>query len=153
MYVYALQPIRATKLLLPKATSQIGGTIPLMRCLATIPLAVCLFLTGLAFGQNSINTKTELANLQKLENLQVASKTKFQKAPKDAKKRKEYISLTLTLANNVQASMALSSKEKYPKSLRLYREVLKTDPKNAEAKENKERIEMIYRSMGRPIPK
>ncbi len=130
-----------------------GGTIPPMRSLVSYSLAALLFCIGSAFAQNSIDTKTELANLKKLESLQTASKTKFQKTPKDAKMRKEYVSVTLTLANNIQASMALTSKEKYPKALRLYREVLKTDPKNKEAKENKERIEMIYRSMGRPVPK
>jgi hypothetical protein len=124
-----------------------------MRNPVSVSLAICLLLVGTAFAQNSIDTKTELANLKKLEGLRLVSKAKFLKSPKDAKKRKEYLALTLMLANNTQASMALGSKVKYPKALRLYREVLQTDPKNKEAKENKERIEMIYRSMGKPIPK
>lgn len=104
-------------------------------------------------AQSNVNEKKELAELKKLEQLQQKAKAEYTKAPKDAGKKKKYLDLTLTLANNTQASMALGSKEKYPKALRLYREVLKVDPKNKEAKENKDMIEMIYKSMGRPIPK
>jgi tetratricopeptide (TPR) repeat protein len=50
-------------------------------------------------------------------------------------------------------SPALTPKEKYPKALALFREALKVDPKNKVALENKNMIEQIYKSMGRPIPK
>ncbi len=49
-------------------------------------------------------------------------------------------------------SPLLGAKVKYPRALRLYREALKLDPNNKEAKANKKMIEDIYRSMGRPIP-
>ena len=41
---------------------------------------------------------------------------------------------------------------KYRASLDDYRAALKADPTNADAKKNKEMIEGIYKSMGRPIP-
>jgi Spy/CpxP family protein refolding chaperone len=41
---------------------------------------------------------------------------------------------------------------KYREALADYRKALAADPANAEAKQNKEMIESIYRSMGRPIP-
>jgi hypothetical protein len=118
-----------------------------------VAFAILLSISGLAMAQKPIDEKTELKELARVEKLQVAAKASFLKAPKDAKKKKEYVSLTLLLANNTQASMALGSKVKYPKSLRLYREILKVDPANKEAKMNRDQIESIYKSMGRPIPK
>lgn len=41
---------------------------------------------------------------------------------------------------------------KYRAALDDYRTALKADPANAEAKTNKEQIEGIYKSMGRPVP-
>lgn len=116
---------------------------------ATFVLAIGLS----AIAQQPIDSKKELAELARLEKLQIASKAAFKKSPKDAKKRKAYLDVSLLLANNTQASMALGSKDKYPKALRLYREVLVVDPANKEAKLNRDRIESIYKSMGRPIPK
>lgn len=121
----------------------------LNRAMATL----AILLSTVVFAQQPVNEKKELAELAKLEKMQQAAKASFSKSPKDAKVRKNYLQLSLTLANNIQASMALGSKDKYPKALRLYREVLKVDPKNKEAKFNKDRIESIYKSMGRPIPK
>jgi hypothetical protein len=46
----------------------------------------------------------------------------------------------------------MSPKEKYPKALALYREVVKLDPTNDQAKNAVDMIESIYRQMGRPIP-
>lgn len=115
--------------------------------------SLALIVSTVAFAQQPVNEKKELAELAKLENMQRAARAAHLKTPKDAKLRKRYLDLSLTLANNIQASMALGSKDKYPKALRLYREVLKVDPKNKEAKFNKDRIESIYKSMGRPIPK
>lgn len=122
---------------------------------AKLVLSVVVALAAsLAIAQPSqVDEQKELKELKRVETLQQRAKAAYTKKPKDAKLRAEYIKLTLVLANNTQASMALSSKDKYPKALRLYREVLKIEPKNGEALENKNRIESIYRSMGRPIPK
>lgn len=124
-----------------------------MLTLRTMLLALIAVAVPVAVGQQPMNEKKELAELARIERLQKSAKAAFDKKPKDVKFRKNYISLSLLLANNTQASMALGSKEKYPKALRLYREVLKTDPTNKEAKTNRDLIESIYRSMGRPIPK
>lgn len=124
-----------------------------MRLARTALFAAIVVLAAGAAGQKPIDEKKELAELARVEKLQRASQAAFAKAPKDPQKKKSYVQLTLTLANNVQASMALGSKEKYPKALRLYRDVLKVEPKNKEALFHKNRIEAIYKSMGRPIPK
>lgn len=115
--------------------------------------ALVLLLSASAFAQKPFDEKKELAELARLEKLQTTAKAAYLKTPKDAKKKKTYVELTLTYANNLQASMALGSKQKYPKALRLYREVLKVEPSNKDAKFNKDRIEAIYKSMGMPIPK
>jgi hypothetical protein len=44
------------------------------------------------------------------------------------------------------------AKVKYRAALDDYRKALDADPQNEEAKKNKEMIESIYKSMGRPIP-
>lgn len=106
-----------------------------------------------AIAQTQLTPRQEIAELQRIEKLQLAAKAAYQKSPKDARKKKEYVALTLALGNRVQTSGALTSKIKYPKALRLFREALTVDPKNREAIENRDRIEMIYKSMGRPIPK
>lgn len=47
---------------------------------------------------------------------------------------------------------AAGARIKYKAALEDYRKALAADPTNAEAKSNKEIIEGIYKSMGRPIP-
>jgi hypothetical protein len=81
------------------------------------------------------------------------AKVAFDKKPKDAKLKKSYIDAAMKYGNVALTSSALTPKEKYPLSLKMYREVLRLDPKNKEAKSNKELIEGIYKQMGRPVPK
>lgn len=76
----------------------------------------------------------------------------FKKAPKDEKAKKAYIEATVKLATETMEHSDLPPREKYRKSLKLYRDVLKTDPDNEEAKMNSQLIEDIYKSMGRPVP-
>lgn len=83
----------------------------------------------------------------------VTAKGAYTKKPSDAKLKKAYVVATVKFATATMTSGALSSKEKYPGALRLYREALKVDPKNKEALQNKQMIEQIYQSMGKPIPK
>jgi tetratricopeptide (TPR) repeat protein len=59
---------------------------------------------------------------------------------------------TVEYGTAVMLAPELTPKEKYPKALRLFREVLKLDPDNAQAKKSAETIEAIYKSMGRPVP-
>ncbi len=46
----------------------------------------------------------------------------------------------------------LPPREKYPKSLAMFRDALEIDPNNALAKQSIQLIEDIYTSMGRPVP-
>ncbi len=55
-------------------------------------------------------------------------------------------------AEKVMLDPKLGPKEKYPKSLGMFRDALKIDPNNALAKESIKLIEDIYKSMGRPVP-
>ncbi len=118
-------------------------------------LVVALALMGacLAAAQNPAEMKTEKAKLAKLEKSYVAAKAAYVKTPKDAVKKRAYITATVTFGTAVMNSGALAPRQKYPRALNLYREALKLDPKNKEALENKKMIEDIYRQMGRPIPK
>ena len=44
-------------------------------------------------------------------------------------------------------AVVLSPKQKYPEALRLFKEALKVDPKNVDARTAKDQIEAVYRSM------
>ncbi|MBS1721616.1 MAG: hypothetical protein JSS66_01275 [Armatimonadetes bacterium] len=99
------------------------------------------------------NMDKEKAKMAKLESSYKTTKAAFTKKPKDASLKKKYVSATVAFATGCMNTPLLPPKEKYKKSLLLYREALKVDPNNKEAKENSKMIEDIYRSMGRPIPK
>ncbi|HRF60855.1 MAG TPA: hypothetical protein PLH94_13195 [Fimbriimonadaceae bacterium] len=117
-------------------------------------LILALVLSVTAFAQSDAKAlATEKAKLAGLEKTYTAAKAKFTKSAKDAKVKKTYLDAANALADATMRSAALSSKEKYPKALRLFREVLKVDPANKMAMENRDMIEGIYKSMGRPIPK
>lgn len=96
--------------------------------------------------------KAELAQLARLEHDQRAAKAAFAKRPKDGQVKHRYVVATVRLGTATMTSEALDRKVKYRRALRLYREALKVDPNNVEAKNNKQMIEDIYRSMHRPIP-
>jgi len=94
--------------------------------------------------------KKEKAMLAQLEKKYTTAKADYAKKPAT---KPAYIKATLAYADAVLVSPALGPREKYPKSLRLYREVRSVDPSNKSAKSNIDLIEGIYKSMGRPIPK
>lgn len=120
----------------------------------TLILGVLMGLAGTAPAQKlSDLDKKELAMLAGLEKKHVAAEAAYKKKPTDAKLKKAHIEAATKLADAVLVSPALPPREKYPKSLRLYRGVVKIDAKNAHAKKQIDLIEGIYRSMGRPIPK
>ena len=126
-----------------------------MKLVRLLPLLAALLCASAVFAQTSTvdPQKMELQELKQLETQQKADKAKFLKKPKNAALKKTYIKSTLKLAYETMTSLALPPKVKYPGSLRLYREVLKVDPKNAEAIKNKNMMEDIYKKMGLPIPK
>lgn len=79
------------------------------------------------------------------------SDLQYQKS-KSEKDKKECINKQLKAANYLMFEADLPSKEKYKPALMRYRRVIELDPKNEEALANKQQIEDIYRSLGKPIP-
>ncbi len=115
-----------------------------------------LALLGSAAAQNTTDpaaAKKLRAALSQAEKSYKDTKAKYTKNPKDATAKKKYVDATVHFGTTTMNSPLLSPREKYPKSLRLYREALKVDPKNKEAANNIKLIESIYKQMGRPIPK
>ena len=96
---------------------------------------------------------TTAVELKKAEKAYTALKTYATKHPKDAKAKKDYVSATVIYANLSMYSDTLSSKVKYAQAYRLYREALKVDPKNKEAKESCDMLVSIYNSLHKPLPK
>ena len=107
--------------------------------LATVALA------ALASAQTATEVKA-------YGNAYAAAKKGFAARPKDPKARQAVVAAGDRYATATMMSPDLDRKAKYRDALRIYREVLKVDPKNHEAKNNSDMIVSIYRQMGRPIP-
>jgi len=107
-------------------------------------------LSALAIAQKP---NPDQLKLQRAEKAYSVTKLAWGKDKANKTKRKAYINATVSLGTIVMNSPILAPRAKYPRALSLYREALKLDPANKEAKANKAMIEDIYRSMGRPIPK
>lgn len=105
------------------------------------------------YQQQANGSPAEKAELTKNEKAQVAAKAAFAKNPKDMQAKQAYVKATVRLGTNCMMSNILDRKVKYRRALSYYREALKLDPTNREAKNNKDMIEKIYKSMNRPIPK
>lgn len=124
-----------------------------LTCALVLSLMMGVAASASAQAKLSDMDKKELAMLAGLEKKHVAAEAAFKKKPADAKLKKTHLDAARKLADAVLVSPALAPKDKYPKSLRLYRGIVKVEPKNAHAKKQIDLIEGIYRSMGRPIPK
>lgn len=72
--------------------------------------------------------------------------------PRDPKARKGFVAAGDRLALFTMSADSLTPHEKYAGALKIYREVLKVDPKDGEAKSNSNLILSIYKQMHRPIP-
>jgi acyl-coenzyme A synthetase/AMP-(fatty) acid ligase len=122
-----------------------------MRALVVI---LALLTIGPAIAQKGAptNDKEEAVMLKALEAKCVTARKAFFKNSKDAKLKKTYVSATFNYAEAVLVTPTLGPKDKYPKALSLYREVLKTDPKHTKAKAQANTIIKIYKDMGRPVP-
>jgi len=66
--------------------------------------------------------------------------------------KKQLIDKHMAAGNYLMFEANLSPKKKYKPALKHYRRILELDPSNVEASRNKQQIEDIYTSMGRPIP-
>lgn len=119
-------------------------TLGLLLCALTVP----------AMSQTSTEDldKKELQVIAAKEKKLVEARKVFFKNPKDKKGKANYISTTLDLAEFILVSPALGAKEKYPRSLKLYREILRTDASHKKALERVSLIESIYKQMGRKVP-
>ncbi len=115
-------------------------------------LSLLLAVSALGIAQDT-TAQAEKAKLARLEKAYVSAKAAFTKQPKDAALKKKFVVATVALGTATMNSPILAPKDKYPKALRLYREALKHDPKNKEARENHDVIVHIYKQMGRPVPK
>jgi tetratricopeptide (TPR) repeat protein len=73
-------------------------------------------------------------------------------SPSDVALKQSLVSAHLKYAAFFMYNDTLSPKEKYPSALKQYREVLKIDPTNADAKQNADLIINIYHQMGREVP-
>lgn len=91
-------------------------------------------------------------SLDKLTKAQDAAAGKFAKNPKDSKLKHAFVVATVRLATATMAADELDPKVKYRRALRLYREALKHEPNNEEAKNNSQQIIDVYKSMGKEVP-
>lgn len=96
--------------------------------------------------------KEPSASIEELKKAYEAAKPSDGKTPEDPKAVETLVKATNAYAYAVMTDEALPPREKYPQSLKLYRESQKLDPKDAESAKWVKEIEDIYKSMGRPIP-
>jgi tetratricopeptide (TPR) repeat protein len=118
----------------------------------TILVAAVLSVGALAQPADPAIEK-EKKEIKRLEARHKATEAAFTKAPRSQAAKKAHVEATVRLATTVMNARSLAPKDKYPRALRLYRQALKLDPANKEAKANSKMIEDIYKSLGRPIPK
>ena len=97
-------------------------------------------------------TAADKAHIVKLEKEYDAAKAAFAKSPKNPKARQRFVDAGVQYGHESMVSPVLDRKIKYRQALRVYREVLKVDPKNPVAKQESDLIVSIYKSMHRPIP-
>lgn len=90
--------------------------------------------------------------LVKLDRTYAAAKKAFDKSPKDAKLKEKFIVAGVKFGHASMMAEALPPKVRYPQALRIYRQVLRVDPKNPVAKQESDLIIDIYKKMGRPVP-
>lgn len=101
-------------------------------------------------GNNESDINTDKKTEEILREADNADKN-YEKTKSETDK-KICIEKQLTAANYLMFEADLPPKEKFGQALGRYRRVLQLDPANNEAFENKQQIEDIYKSMGKPIP-
>ncbi|MBV6503974.1 MAG: hypothetical protein AKCLJLPJ_02069 [Fimbriimonadales bacterium] len=80
------------------------------------------------------------------------AKAAYAAKSQDEKLKVEYVQATVSYATAVMSGDG-APKDKYPRALELYDEALAIDPKNGEAKVNRQLILDIYEQMGKEPPK
>ena len=112
-------------------------------------LAVCAFAQKPSMGEPTAKDKETLA---KAEKAYKTLKANFEKHPKDAKAKKDFVAAAVVYGHESMISPALAPRVKYKQALSIYREALKLDPTNKVAKSESDTIIAIYKQMGRPVP-
>lgn len=104
----------------------------------------------------SSNTSTPAANRQVPEPEKPAELVELEKAyeknPKDEATKKKLVQATYDLGFKIEMDNSLQPFIKYRQALKLFRRALEIDPEHKDSIAQKEQIENIYRSMGRPVP-
>ena len=113
-----------------------------------IPTVLLVLVAFVAAGAQTPPDKA-LANYKKAY---LAAKKSLAAKPKDKKAQTAFVVAGDRYATATMTADSLPPRTKYREALRLYREVLKVDPKNREAANNSKMIIDIYKSMGRPVP-
>jgi hypothetical protein len=124
-----------------------------MRVLAALVAFAALWSAGMGQGYAKQDPKQEKQTLARLEQGYATAKKQFTRSPKSPAAKKGFVAAAVRLGTANMTAQTLDRKVKYKVALRYYREALKLDPKNAEAKANHDMIVSIYKSMGRPVPK
>jgi hypothetical protein len=104
-------------------------------------------LISFAFAQAGANKQ-----LVKFQTAYTTAKKALSTKPKDKKVRAAFVVAADRYATAMMVESTLPPRLRYPGALRIYREVLKVDPKNTEALNNSKMIVDVYKSMGRPVP-
>ncbi|MFA6469847.1 MAG: hypothetical protein WCW35_13175 [Bacteroidota bacterium] len=73
-------------------------------------------------------------------------------SPNDPALKQSLISAHLKFGHYYMFNDTLAPRVKYPSALKQYREVLKLDPNQQDAKDNAQQIIDIYKMMGREVP-
>ncbi|MCS7079629.1 MAG: hypothetical protein NZ585_06215 [Chloracidobacterium sp.] len=89
-----------------------------------------------------------LALVEKVRKLQAA----YDAAPQDAALKQRLVAAKVEYGNALRDLGQAGPRIYYPAALRMYRQALALDANHKEAAEKKREIELIYQSMGRPIP-
>ncbi|QUV85507.1 hypothetical protein [Chloracidobacterium aggregatum] len=76
----------------------------------------------------------------------------YEAAPQNAALKRQLVAAKVEYGNALRDLGQAGPRIYYPAALRMYRQVLALDADNKEALEKKKEIELIYQSMGRPIP-
>ncbi|AEP11124.1 MULTISPECIES: tetratricopeptide repeat protein [Chloracidobacterium] len=102
-------------------------------------------------------TDENFIKLLKPETLALVEKVRkcqkdYDAAPQNAALKRQLVAAKVEYGNALRDLGQAGPRIYYPAALRMYRQVLALDPDNKEALEKKKEIELIYQSMGRPIP-
>ena len=110
-------------------------------------------LVAVALATGARAQSKEVKQLTEFRGAYAKAKAGLAARPKDPKAKKAFVAAGDRLALATMTADSLPRTTKYRDALRIYREVLKVEPTNHEAKTNSEMMIRIYRQMGRPIPK